>query len=575
MAAENHSPKVLIVGGGPSGLILALSLLHNGVPVRIIEKTSQPRLGQRGAGLMPRTLELFSYLRIVDDVTKIAIQTPRVRLYRMPGGVEVKHEFEMSPHQNPTPTHPYLNPLMLGQDRLESIFHKALASYGCSVELGTELKTFEQNEHHVRVKLVKESSSGGEGEHEEAEYDWMIGTDGARGVVRKQLGLSFLGETRNIENFIVGDIIVDGLAQKATYLCVKAPAIRISLRGTETSNLFNFVVGGKNVNHAELSKDPDALRRCFMQNTGNRADLKFCNIPWMSHYTPNIRMVDKFGYGRVYIAGDAGHVHSPTGGQGVNTGIQDSFNLGWKLALVVKGIAPPSLLQSFSEERIPVIAEMINQTTKLLKRTLDNEPGVLKTNGTLYQLGVNYRWSSIVVDERKSIDAAREAEEDAYMEDYGFYSDDEEEKVDSYGEEHGGRLRAGDRAPDSSGLILQSSSPFSRKSFQLFQIFDAAHHTILIFSDIAQHLKVLQHASRYPESIIRTVVITRSRTTLPSADVKYADYVFEDRDGHAYESYCPTNVCGVCIVRPDGVLGAIVKDSVGMHRYFQGIFGRV
>jgi len=109
---------------------------------------------------------------------------------------------------------------MLGQDRLEKILHAALAKYGCTVELGTELKTFEQNSKHVKVKLVKESQIREEGELEEAVYDWMIGTDGARGVVRKQLGLSFLGETRNIENFIVGDIIVEGLAQKVYYFNV-------------------------------------------------------------------------------------------------------------------------------------------------------------------------------------------------------------------------------------------------------------------------------------------------------------------------------------------------------------------
>jgi len=259
----------------------------------------------------------------------------------------------------------------------------------------------------------------------------------------------------------------------------------------------------------------------------------------------------------------------------VNTGIQDSFNLGWKLALVVKGLAPPSLLESFTEERIPVIAEMISQTTKLLKRTLNNEAGVLKTNGTLFQLGVNYRWSSIVVDERKAIDAAREAEEDAYMEDFEYDMDEDEDKVDSYGEEHDGRLRAGDRAPDASGLLIQSSSPISRKSCQLFQIFDAAHHTILIFPDAAKYLKILQNAPTYPKSVIRTVVITRSKTALPASDVKFADYVLEDRDGHAHAAYCPTGVCGVCVIRPDGVVGAIVRDSVGMNRYFKGIFGRV
>ena len=152
----------------------------------------------------------------------------------MPEGRETEHEFEMSPYRNPTPTNPFvcsishseltpdvishlqLNPVMLGQDKLEKIFHSALAVYGCSVELGTELQSFEQTSSSVKVKLIKRgfSQDPNSGELEESIVDWMIGTDGARGVVRKQLGLAFLGETRNVENFIVGDIYVEGLSQE-------------------------------------------------------------------------------------------------------------------------------------------------------------------------------------------------------------------------------------------------------------------------------------------------------------------------------------------------------------------------
>ena len=105
---------------------------------------------------------------------------------------------------------------MLGQDKLEKILHSTLAEYGCSIELGTELQSFEQTSSSVKVKLIKRGSSQDpdSGELEESVFDWMIGTDGARGVVRKQLGLAFLGETRNVENFVVGDICVEGLSQE-------------------------------------------------------------------------------------------------------------------------------------------------------------------------------------------------------------------------------------------------------------------------------------------------------------------------------------------------------------------------
>jgi hypothetical protein len=256
----------------------------------------------------------------------------------------------------------------------------------------------------------------------------------------------------------------------------------------------------------------------------------------------------------------------------MNTGIQDSFNLAWKLALVVKGLSAPSLLDSYSEERIPVITEMISQTTKLLKKALGKDESTLQLNGNLFQLGVNYRWSSIVVDERKAIEAGREAEEDAYMEDFQFDDDeDDEEKLDSYGVDHDGRLRAGDRAPDSSGLKVRSPVRLAKQVCQLFQIFASSHHTILIFSDLADFRDVLRVCSLYPKDAIRTVVITRAKKHVP-LDTTSADFILDDRDGHAHASYCPRGICGIVVVRPDGVVGAIAQGRTGMNRYFRGIF---
>ena len=260
----------------------------------------------------------------------------------------------------------------------------------------------------------------------------------------------------------------------------------------------------------------------------------------------------------------------------MNTGIQDSFNLGWKLALVAKGISLPSLLETFSEERIPVIAEMIVQTTKLLKKTLDNDEPSPQTSSTLFQLGVNYRWSSIVLDERKKIEVDREAIEDAYLQQFEFPGDDDgpdedPDRLDSYGENQDGRLRAGDRAPDASGLAIETPPELAKQSCQLFQIYGPAHHTVLIFADVVNAADIITGLLNYPKGLIRTVVIVPTRRPLPR-NVDGADFVVEDRGGHAASAYCPTGVCGVCIIRPDGVIGALVKGPTWMHRYFRGIF---
>lgn len=259
----------------------------------------------------------------------------------------------------------------------------------------------------------------------------------------------------------------------------------------------------------------------------------------------------------------------------MNTGIQDSFNLGWKLALVAKGISSPSLLETFSEERIPVIAEMIVQTTKLLKKTLDNDEPSTQTSSTLFQLGVNYRWSSIVLDERKKIEVDREAIEDAYLQQFEFPGDDDgpedPDRLDSYGENQDGRLRAGDRAPDASGLAIEAPPDLAKQTCQLFQIYGPAHHTVLIFADVVNAADIITGLLNYPKGLIRTVAIVPTRRPAPR-NVDGADFVVEDRGGHAASAYCPTGVCGVCIIRPDGVVGALVKGPTWMHRYFCGIF---
>ncbi|TFK29754.1 pentachlorophenol 4-monooxygenase [Coprinopsis marcescibilis] len=557
---------MLIVGGGPSGLVLGLILIQNQIPVRIIEKQHEPRLGQRGAAIMPRSLELFNHLGIADEVMKASIDIPTVRKYKLPEGTEVLQEFAMSPILDPTPADPYRNPRLLGQDKLESIFHAALAKHGCVVEKGTELQSFQQFPDYVEVKLIKRGPHGDKQEHEVLRCEWLVGTDGAKGVVRKQLGLSFLGETRKVENFVVGDICVEGLNPKFWHMWGDASEVLASLRPTETPGLYNFIIAGKNINHAKIASSDDSVRECVQNHIGTRTDLKFGPIPWMSFYTPNIRMVDNFGHGRVFIAGDAGHVHSPTGGQGMNTGIQDSLNLGWKLALVARGYAKPSLLKSFTEERLPVIAEMLAQTTKLLNQTFtETDERPWKQNGPLLQLGVNYRWSSIVIDERKAIEAQLEAEEDALMEDFESYDDEE---IESYGNDDG-KLRAGDRAPDASGLVSLDNSILFRQTYRLFQVFNVSHHTALIFADMLDASKVLRELARYPKDLVKSVLIVKPKRTVPATN-HAPNFVLEDRDGHVYDAYA-TKVCGLILVRPDGIIGAVLESHRSIHRYFHSL----
>jgi hypothetical protein len=245
----------------------------------------------------------------------------------------------------------------------------------------------------------------------------------------------------------------------------------------------------------------------------------------------------------------------------MNTGIQDSFNLGWKLAHVVKGLSPPSLLDTYTEERLPVVAEMLDLTTKILKTTIDkpnNEAGWRRT-GKLNQLGVNYRWSSIVVDQNTHSGTGPGARE--------VYS--------AYDVEAGGLLRAGDRAPDAPGLVKANfENQKSSESKRLFELLSPTYHTVLIFAQAADVNTTLQAAiARFSKELVRAVVIFRAGTTTGNMTQDVAYDAFEDRDGHAYDAYKGAEgPNGIVIIRPDGVTGAIVREMNWVERYFRTIF---
>ncbi|KAJ6591647.1 FAD binding domain-containing protein [Mycena vulgaris] len=599
MTTPTHpAPRILIVGAGPTGLVLALALLNNGVPVRLIDKETTSRLGQRGAGVMPRSQELFHALGVGAEVQRRSIRAPRAVVYEMPRGVRVLSTFDMWPPAPPTPTRPFPNVVMLGQDHLEQILRTALKQRGCTPEWGTTLLSFEQRpgEDVVRTRIARPRNGPAldavhETDIEAPTFDYVVGADGARGMVRKALGLTFLGETSNADNLIVGDVMVHGLDRSLWHMWGDVGSAWISLRPTEVPFMCNFLLSGPNIDHAYLAAHPEALAQIFVQYTGGRNDLIFGDVVWLSHYRPSIRMVDKFRVGRVFVAGDSAHVHSITGGQGLNTGIQDSFNLAWKLALVQRNLAPASLLDTYTEERAPVVAAMLNQITALLRETWTGRAGEAppvheglapwKTNGGLLQLGVNCRWSSVVVDEQRD---GLEHVEDIAAE---YCADEEDGDGDDDAEDEDGTLDfgtgvgdrplfAGDRAPDAPGLVVLArrgaSSADDARSTSLFRIFCAARHTVLVFGDAARAERVGRVLETCPRDAVQCAVVLRAQGAEP---VPSADYVVQDAGGHAYHAYGLRDGCDVVVVRPDGLVGAVVGSEEGLRRYLRGVFIKI
>ncbi|KAH9474280.1 Flavin-dependent monooxygenase [Psilocybe cubensis] len=555
--SPNADAQILVVGAGPSGLILALSLMRHGVPVRIIEKSMKNRLGQRGAGITPRTLEVFESLGFVDEIIKRGIDVPTVRAYKMPEGVEILREFNMSPKLDSTPDKPYANFVMFGQDGLDRVLRSELEKLGCFVELGAELQALTQDDDKVHVKILHHKPD--QSVHvEKTSYNWVVGADGARGVVRKQAGMSFVGQTTDLA-FVLGDITIKTPLTHHWHLWGDISNILNILRPTDVAGVWSFMIGGRHFTGSEeIYTNEESLKAYFKAHTGTLQDIHIDKFLWISPYRISVRMVDTFQKGRILVTGDAGHVHSPAGGQGMNTGVQDSYNLGWKLALVAKGLAPPTLLETFNSERYPVVSEMLNITTKLWKQMEEdssNEKGWNRT-GDVHQLGVNYRGSPIVLSDGDTVATGPLPEDDS-----------------SYTIRPEGYVLPGDRAPDATGLYRVVDGYRRGPSTRLFKIFDATKHTVLTFADrTADSENIISALRMYDETLVRSILIT-----MPGSGARIpADCItFEDSDGHAYNAYKgPGGLSGSFVIRPDGVVGARVAGPETLGRYFDAIFGK-
>ncbi|KAG2125946.1 FAD binding domain-containing protein [Suillus clintonianus] len=540
-------PPVLVVGAGPAGLVAALTLLQNGIPVRIIDKDPNPRMGQRGARIWPRTLELFNFLN-VPEVNDLGKRAPLIRSYK-PGTLEVLREFSMVPHMEPTPAVPFHFPKALGQQLLDVILRRHLEKFCCSVEMGTELRSFEQSEEGVTAVLERN------GILETFDTKWLIGTDGAKSVVRKQLGLTFLGETRDDIRIITGDICLKGVGLSRAYWHSFGTFDErlISLRPTDEigEDGWQLFIFGSDLDLTKVVQSEELIFEIVASLIPT--EVTFNKLVWVSEFRANIRMVNKLSEGRCFVAGDAAHVHNPTGGQGLNSSVQDAFNLGWKLALVEKGLADKSLLETYSAERLPVISEMLEMTSAILKQALTSKTGgsTIRRNPILFMLGINCRFSTIVLDE--------------------FVTPIEGRPINAYGVLDEGHLEAGDRAPDAPDVLQVGHGVSDVKT--LFDLYRPWYHTVLVFApDLADAIPILGALEAYNKSVVRSAVVLPSLTSVTHV-ASSADFILVDQEGYAYSAYLmEAGQTKVFVIRPDGVIGAIVHGAEGMKKYFSGIF---
>ncbi|KAI3607008.1 putative monooxygenase [Moniliophthora roreri] len=540
-------PSVLIVGAGPAGLSLALLLLRNGISVRIIDKSVEHFVGTRGAGVMPRTLELYKILGILPAIERAGESSPiKMKIYTSPEGDGPINEFLMIDHLDPRPEYHRINPLGIMQDDHQAVLREVIKTeYGVSVELATELVSLEQSSDHVVVNLVKYTNST-----ECTQFDWVVGTDGARSTVRKQLSLTFDGDSHADIIYVIGDIEAKSVPECFDWKIWGSSSDRtLSLRPYKRNGkyYYYFICGGADFDVSEIGGNRDRIVDA-MYNVIGKKNIEFGDLVATGLWRSNVRMVDKFNDGRVFLGGDAAHVHSFTGAQGVNTSVQDSFNLAWKLALVQKGLAPSSLLDTYTSERVPVVAGMLGKTTAYMHQTLSNVANKgegWRRDWTVRQFGINYRGTSIVLDERQK---------------------DATGTVDNFRSGDDNATHAGDRAPEAPGLTLASSG----QSVSLYDLLDVTSHTFIIFGG---HLAGILDGMSYPHGTVKNVLVYPAGTRIAEATTTGTACTVIDAEGYAYKHYKVVESEGlVVIIRPDGYIGAVLKAESGVADYFKRVF---
>ena len=396
---------VLIIGAGPTGLVLALWLTRLGVRARIIDKTAEPGTTSRAVAVQARTLELYRQLDLSAAVVEAGVQVAAANLWV--GGAKAArlHLGRIGEGLSPFPY-----ALTYPQDLHERLLIDRLGAWGVKVERRTELVHFDQNADKVRAVLKRP-----DGAEEICEAAYLAGCDGVHSTVREALGTGFPGGTYS-GLFYVADVDAAGPAadgeihvdfEEADFLAV------FPLKGTGRLRLIGPVSWELDREHRDLTFD-DVGKRAV-----ENLKLTIARANWFSTYRVHHRVANPFRVGRAFLLGDAAHVHSPVGGQGMNTGIGDAVNLAWKLAAVLNGGAKGSLLATYEPERIGFARRLVATTDRAF--TVVTKQGILarwvRTRlvpwiapslfrlapvrrfffHTVSQIGVNYRQSPLSV----------------------------------------------------------------------------------------------------------------------------------------------------------------------------------
>ncbi|WP_367321190.1 FAD-dependent oxidoreductase [Streptomyces sp. HUAS ZL42] len=417
---------VLIVGAGPTGLALGIDLARRGVDALVVERAEGLFPGSRGKGIQPRTMEVFDDLGVLDAIRAAGGSYP-VQVFWQDGTRVGEHR--MFDPAEASEYSPYTEPWMVPQWRTQEILFARLEELGGKVAFGREVVGLDQDEDGVTVHCAS-------GEDLRARY--VVAADGGRSAVRRALGIGMTGETVDPKPMLVADVRISGLDRDNWHVFpphgdAEGFLAICPLTGTE-----DFQVVAQFPEGTPVDVSLEGVRKVVAARS-HLAPEDVTEVRWASDFRPRAALADHFRSGRVFLAGDAAHVHSPAGGQGLNTSVQDAYNLGWKLGAVVREGAVAALLDTYEEERRPIAAGVLGLSTSVHR-------GEVRRGEATRQLGLGYRESSLTEETRETP----------------------------------GAVRAGDRAPD--GVV---------DGVRLFDAFRGPLWTLLTVGDVESELPPL------------------------------------------------------------------------------------
>lgn len=344
---------VIVSGGGPTGMMLASELRLHDVDVLVLEKQSEPSQQVRSLGLHPRSIEIMDQRGLLDRFLAHG--------QRYPDGIRRFAGIE-TPSVDLDTAHGYI--LGIQQPVTDRLLADRAAEVGAQIRRGQEVTGVTQDDDAVTVELADGAV---------LHSRWLVGCDGGRSLVRRQLGIGFPGEAAQTE-WLLGEVEVttppDELEAVAGEVRKTHKGFGIGPAG---NGLHRAVVPAATV--TEDRATPPSLEEFKAQLRAYAGtDFGVHSPRWLSRFTDATRLAERYRSGRVFLAGDAAHVHPPLGGQGLNLGVQDAFNLGWKLAAEVNGWAPEGLLDTYHAERHPVAADVLN-VTRAQSELISPEPG--------------------------------------------------------------------------------------------------------------------------------------------------------------------------------------------------------